>query len=474
MFGNKTIDVRKVWIGIFLCVFAFVPFLLFDINIIWFIITIIIIIVSISCGLSGQNKYYPYIIFLGALIIRLIALAMIETIPESDFEYQIYAAQKLLEGDWSFVNEIYYEIKYFEIWPYHLGIVSFQSMLLGIWNDIHIIQVVNCVANAGTALLIYKISKEVVSEQSAKLVSLLYCIFPFSVTYVTVLSNQHMATFLTAFAIYFVVSKDIKCNDYLKYAVFSGILVFADVLRPESIIPIFAMVLYLLLTMNKTNMKSQMLKGLVMILIYIIFKEIISGCYVLIGLSEKGLINTNTFWKFAVGLNSESIGQWNYSDFLLAGDKEACISLIIERVTAPVSTLFSLFMEKIKITWLGGALWWPLHYSIDNNLEIFGMNSLVIYEVLTKVNNAISWIMYILLCLGAIRMFKEKNINKKYVLLMNYVFVSMGVFLLIEVQTRYIHNVQVYVFILAGLGIDAIREFLSLKVLKRWSFNEKN
>ena len=54
-------------------------------------------------------------------------------------------------------------------------------------------------------------------------------------------------------------------------------------------------------------------------------------------------------------------------------------------------------------------------------------------------------------------------------MLVNQIFVTLGVFLLIEVQMRYIHNVQVYVFILAGLGIDLFACWgkLQLKKIRR-------
>ena len=242
-------ELQRIWIGLFL-LFFIIPCLLLITNVTWMIVPCLVIMV-IFYLIRIDKKYYPYILFVVAFIIRICVMLSIETIPESDFEYQFYAAQKMLTRDYSFVDELYYGMKYYQIWPYHLGIVSFESFLLSIWNNIYMLQIVNCLANAGTAVLIYYITRKIMSQNASRVVSSLYCFFPFPATYVTVLSNQHMATFLTLLAICLLVSKKRVYNEYIRYILFSVILVFADVIRPESIIPLFATGLYLILTINK-------------------------------------------------------------------------------------------------------------------------------------------------------------------------------------------------------------------------------
>jgi len=69
------------------------------------------------------------------------------------------------------------------------------------------------------------------------------------------------------------------------------------------------------------------------------------------------------------------------------------------------------------------------------------------------------WLMvisYFLLALGAIKCFKNRCLNSKVLLIINQVFVTFGVYLLIEVQPRYIYHVQVSTLIIAAIGIGVI------------------
>ena len=70
-----------------------------------------------------------------------------------------------------------------------------------------LIKIVNCLFSAGIVLFIYLIAKEFTSEKAAKIVSCCYMILPFPLLFNTVLSNQHISSFMFLLAIWILISK---------------------------------------------------------------------------------------------------------------------------------------------------------------------------------------------------------------------------------------------------------------------------
>lgn len=66
-------------------------------------------------------------------------------------------------------------------------------------------------------------------------------------------------------------------------------------------------------------------------------------------------------------------------------------------------------------------------------------------------------VLYLLVILGLIVKYRDKALRRDSVILfVNQVFVTYGVYLLIEVQARYAYNVHISIAILAALGLSLL------------------
>ncbi len=465
-FVIKKLQLKKLWIIFFLIIFFVVPLSFLDSIFKWPLL--IFLFFTVICYVSNIRNF-SFFLFSVAFCIRLIIVLTINTPPISDFECLLSASQRLLEGDTSFVSEGFWGgVKYFQIWAYQLGYVVFQSGLLLVWNNILMLQLFNCLMGAGTTVLVYLIAKEISGEKASEVVALAYCFHLFPLTYVTVLSNQFVATFLVFLGIYLLISDKIIWSSYVKYGVCASLLALANALRPESIIPLVAIWISLLLTISRTNIKEKVLLMMILIGVYFGLKSIISALFILTGLSSVGLANMNPYYKFMVGLNYETNGGWNESDYMCCENVQMCMEIMKQRILQPLPQLVQLFFNKIKVFWEGGALSWSFTDSLRNGMMLMGrrIDVSLIYVICEHINKCITAITYGLLMIGEIGTL-QKNGNSKIVLLTNYIFVTFGVYLLIEVQSRYVYSVQVAVFILASLGMEElvkIRKIIRQKI----------
>ena len=107
----------------------------------------------------------------------------------------MYQASNLLR-----VSDLSYtESSYFIKRGYQVGHVVYQAILLNICNSIFFLKIVNCLALSGTTVLIYLIVKDLLNEKVAKFTSLTYVFYLHPVLLTTVLTNQHVPTFLLSF-----------------------------------------------------------------------------------------------------------------------------------------------------------------------------------------------------------------------------------------------------------------------------------
>lgn len=439
----------KIWVYIFLLFFVLIPILSVDISL-WLTIFLFVIIVFI-CK-KFDLKHFPIILFATSLILRLAFNLFVETEPISDFKVLFDASQQLLKGDTSFNQTLY-----FSLWPYQLGFVVYQTLLLKIWNSLFFLKLINCICSSLICLLIYLISKKFVKEKSAQIISLVYSLSIFSISYTSVLSNQHMASLLVYFALYIILTERIIKDNYIKYIVAAILIAISNIIRPEAIITIFAIILYLILLMRKTNAKKTIIQISLLLIIYFSSLFLVDQVFINTGLSPNGLKNNAPHWKFVLGFNHETNGTYSDNDIYVLENEEAGVELIKERIFVSPLKLLTLFKNKILIFWNRTSLSWSFTDSF-----ISTHNRLIeLLPILENHNSYIYYFMYILIIVGIYNCFKNKKYDNKILLILNQVFVTFGVFLLIEVQPRYSYYVQISVIILASLGLDYLLKFLN-------------
>lgn len=457
---KRKVDIKNVWVYIFLLFMLLLPLQMIAKSL---LLTIIIFTLVIFLCFRFNIPKFPLLLFIFTFITRLVVVFVVDTPPVSDFSILYDASQGIINKDYSFLNS-----SYFQTWSYQIGFVWVQSLLLRIVNSVTFLQIINCLLSTLTTMLIYLISKEFVSEKSSKVSSVIYAFLPFTLTYVTVLTNQHLSSLLICLSLYVIISNKIKLSDTKKYIISAILLAIANVIRPESIIPLFSIVLFLLLTMNKINFKKNLKNILVTVGTYFCLTLLISSVFQITGLAPEGLKNNDPYWKFVCGFNYESGGRYAAEHVGTIGNFVAEKEIIKKQILVSPLKLTKLFLNKIDVFWLRTTLDWSFHHFYGKYIILpFGsiyINNLV--NLLSMINNYMMNILYILMIIGVYKYIKKKNYNKNILLLINQVFVTFGVYLLIEVQPRYLYYIQIIVTILASFGIEEILNYLKGKKVK--------
>lgn len=453
--GLKKINLEKSWIYIFLLFFISIPLNLFDKGLTGAIMLFAAVAFIIY---KFDIKRFPVIVFLLALLLRITAIFLVATPPESDFAILFDASQKMASG-----NNSYLWDSYFKLWPYQLGFVFYQSLLLRIWNNILILKIANCFLGAGTTVLIYLIAKEFVPKKAAQMLSLMYCCFPFVMFYTSILSNQFIASFLIYLGIYILIITKNKLYSEIRYAILAAFLAVANVLRPESIIPLFSAVLFLVITLKKDNFKENITSIIILIVTYFSLFAVFNGVFILLNISPEGLESKDFLWKFVLGFNHTSGGTYTAADLPYLNNVDAATEVIKQRIFVPIGDMLELFSSKIKTFWVGTAVSSYLGEFLADGLNVFG-KSFDITDEIVIINSVCEWIMigiYLLIFIGVLKYVRSKNYKSEILIILNQVFVTFGVYLLIEVQVRYIYHIQVGLFILAALGVSELYKWVA-------------
>ena len=427
----------------------------------------IISVVAIIYLVRKYNmKKFALILFIFSLITRLVAVLMLKTPIELDFEVLYDASIALLKGNLSFTNS-----GYFKLWGYQMGQVVYQALLLKIWMDPLIIKIVNAVISSGTVVLTYLISKEIFTEKTAKVVSLLYSIFMFPILFNAVLSNQILSTFLTYLAIYLLFSKRFtKMNNIVKYLLVGLSLGCANIIRPEGIVILTTILIFSIYYLTKANFKEMIKKVGIILLSYLVVTNTCSYLLIVTNLSQVGLANKDPLWKFVLGLNYDSVGMYDSNDEYLVGNKDLEVEIIKDRTIGSITKLPILFIKKVRDFWFVSDLYWSNNYLENENVNMLGWNlkGHDVNEFLNNYNKCIYYFMFVCFFIGL-----YKNRCKKHNELVNFleimILVYIGVYLLIEIMPRYAYLPQVGLFILSGLGIEYI-----LEKIKGVSYEKEN
>ncbi len=395
-------------------------------------------------GISHATSF----LFLVAFFSRLVVVLMVQTPPESDFDVLYQASLGVCNGDRSFVDA-----GYFLRWPYQSGFVYFQSLLLEIWNSLFFLKLVNCFTAAATVVLVYWIAREFCSDRAALLGAVLYSFLPYPLFYVTVLTNQFMASFLLYLGLYLLIRKKSRLCSHIRYLIFGVLLGVANILRPESIIPLTAVGLYLLVSMRRSNFRENLLNLGILFGTYLLLSRGASFLFSATGLSPQGLSNNDPLWKFVLGFNHESGGRYATADEPFLGNRAMELELIRQRILVPLPKLLKLMKAKIVCFWGEYPLSWTFNYAMETGISVFGRIISVADDVgrLHLFTKCVMIAMYACGGLGTILYMRKKDRALKLLPVFNQAFVTFGVYLLIEVQSRYSYYVIPFIFILAAL-----------------------
>lgn len=429
-----------------------------------YLITIIIFTLILFLSFKVKIPKFPLILFFLSLLTKILVILIINPQVESDF-LTMYNASKLLRvGDLS-----YTKLDYFIKWGYQVGHVFYQAMLLKIFNSIFFLKLVNCLALSGTTVLIYLIVKELLNDTSAKFASLSYMFYLQPVLLTTVLTNQHVPTFLFFTAFYIIIKKDcLATKPIIKYLI-SGLLIgLGNIMRPEGIIFILTIIIYLICICYKTeNIKSLLLKIMVLVISYTLITKGCSLIFQATGISKNGLANKDPLWKFVLGTNYESQGRYSDNDVIYLSDSKKELEIIKQRTINNLPQFSKLLAIKAKVFWTGNDLYWSNDYLEKEDITILSHNisGKKVNEYCNFINEQVYIITFMLSLVGLYSLIKtkyDKRVNLFIILLSIY----FTVYLFIEIMNRYTYTPRVAIFILASFGIDFLTKNSTIKKLK--------
>ena len=445
------IDLKKLFMGFSLGVFSFLGmvFLLYKM----YLPAIVVIVLAFLVSRKIKVKRFWILLLVVSFLIRLAAIVVFNFPQTTDFKLMYECALKFVNHDFSWNSTAY-----FMMWPYQSGFVVYEGLLLKLINNIYFLKVLNIIYESLLVVLIYYFSRRFVKDESARVAAILFMIYPYNIYLGTTLANHHIATILSYLGIVFLLSRKKK----LYYFIVAGILIgLSNVLRPEGIIIIFSYLLFMIFNLKKDNFKKEVLGFLILLVSYGGINLICSNLIILSGVNNDGLKNTNPLWKFVLGFNGDSCGYYDSNDEVYINDKEKELEIIKERLNP--SNVGRLVLCKTNRMWLSNKIdvkdsSYDKAYYIGNIKIKF--NDLA--DVVSLTNHYIFLFVIAMMILGAFRNRKDIIGNESLFFLIMVV-VAYFVFLLIEIQPRYLYLIHPSIFILSAYGIEEVMKKIKLK-----------
>ena len=445
------IDLKKLFMGFSLGVFSFLGmvFLLYKM----YLPAIVVIVLAFLVSRKIKVKRFWILLLVVSFLIRLAAIVVFNFPQTTDFKLMYECALKFVNHDFSWNSTAY-----FMMWPYQSGFVVYEGLLLKLINNIYFLKVLNIIYESLLVVLIYYFSRRFVKDESARVAAILFMIYPYNIYLGTTLANHHIATILSYLGIVFLLSR--KKKPY--YFIAAGILIgLSNVLRPEGIIIIFSYLLFMIFNLKKDNFKKEVLGFLILLVSYGGINLICSNLIILSGVNNDGLKNTNPLWKFVLGFNGDSCGYYDSNDEVYINNKEKELEIIKERLNP--SNVGRLVLCKTNRMWLSNKIdvkdsSYDKAYYIGNIKIKF--NDLA--NVVSLTNHYIFLFVMVMMILGVFRNRKD-IINNESLFFLIMVVVAYFVFLLIEIQPRYLYLIHPSIFILSAYGIEEVMKKIKLK-----------
>lgn len=435
---------------------------LLDVSWISLLISLVVIFLLYICFNKIKNiKRWLTAALLVSFFIRLAFIIAVQTPVESDFAILLEAAQSVTQGDFTC-----FSTKYFSEWAYQTGFVLYEALILKCTGgSIFALKFMNLLFMAGINILIYLVGKEIFSDKVAFVAAALYAIYPAPVFMASVLTNQHISTFFTFLAVFYLVKekKGYGLKDYIFAAVFMAV---ANIMRPEMIVVVVSLLAVTVLKvfgfLSKKEKREALLfvRNITVCMVgYFILTSFASMVISITGVNQNGLSNQVPEWKFTVGLDTDSNGSYNenHLEILDIEDsnqrKEYLYSLLKDYFSKPPSEIINFFGEKTKYMWASNEpTFWSLGH-LDGSKEVINglsVDRLVRWILFVDKGIYIAvWVMFLIFLLSSLLSSWRGQLHTAATFASCIVFTYLVVYLLIEVQTRYRYWLMPLLFILA-------------------------
>lgn len=403
--------------------------------------------------------YFTALLFCGTLAGALLLILQLHPPLTSDFETLFRAARDLLAHDFS-----WQESAYFSLWAYQVPFVLWEAFWLSLWDSPVCLELAGAVCAAGTACLLYRLSRQWVSECAAQAASVLLAVFPFFATFHTLPSNQVPSAFFMTLALWLLACGDCGRLGFLRFPLAGLSLQAGNLLRSEGILLVAALLAWgvFRLAAHRGEFRRLGAGALAFLAVYCGVQAGAAACLRESGLSPGGLRNGNPLWKFVTGLSYEAQGGYSEEDW---GRIAATLDehnqptaetdalqkrMIAGRLAAGPSILVRHVRNKLRCQWVADGLSWVF--------AGFSMQHPFLYGLLREYDRGIFFLALALSAYGISDKTRWKRRPQAARLPYFVFFAAFCAFLLVEVQPRYAYLPQLYVFMGAAFGIDRLRE----------------
>lgn len=436
---------------------------------------IVIGIVAFFNKFDISHKKFLIALIILSLLIRIGSVIVIHNPQFSDFEtmFEIsenFAGGELTEKNQAYINE----------WPYQIYFILYQSLIINLFKKAIFLKIMNAIFSVFGICLIYRIANRLSGNRRvSQICTTLYAVFINPIIYNSVLANQHMFLFLVMLAFDLIFENKIIKNDFIRIGIVGLILGIANLIRPEALICILAIIAFTvyMVILKHEKVKKAISKILILIVVYLVVSKvpgmILDNTDIF---TAEGNADSTFWWRFVVGLDIENHGEWSeerYNEFFsLHGDERT--NYAKERVISALSDIrvLKLFSIKINNFWNDFSNYCTLGYLYDSGVNVFG-NNIGYTEFRNIVDSYDYSIWCVILILAFIGLFCKncKDENKFYLIYLAGTFV---IYLFIEIQGRYAFVYRPFVFILAVNGLLNIIEFIkNKKMIIEEKVNEK-
>ncbi len=432
-------------------------------------------------------RWFLPMLFILSAAVHLAAVYAIEPAPVSDFARMVDAAQQAAAGDFSFQN-----LPYYFQWAYQTGFVLWEALLLRLFGSMASIKIANALLLSGINCLIYLFARRFAGEQAAQSAALLYLATAFPTLLTCVLTNQHVSAFFFLLALYVLTGGKAFS---LPRALAAGVLLAAgNILRPEGIVILAALcgtVVFALIMRRSLRGSRRILCGTAAVLaVYAAVSAGASWAVSASGVNRYGLSNNWPEWKFIVGFNHETNGWYSAEDRarfdeahqsdtpaeITEQSREEEKQLIRERILCAPPDFFRLMSGKLYGLWIANGLGFPLGHLNSPEVRVCGIRGSVIYQYAAALDRTVFAAAALLALFGAMALMRRKPEEQEIsaVLPPMTVLAFFAVFLLVEVQPRYVFLPQIFLYLVAAAGICAVHGRLCSGGSRRQSDGSEN
>lgn len=398
-----------------------------------------IILAAMAAAIGAIYSFSKYkfsaeiYVFLGAVLrIALLYFWYIE--PVSDFAVTYSLAHTLDEIPITQWKEVMDSIgtPYNNEWSAHLPFVLYQTAALKFFGGTVLsIQLVNVMCAILTCVFGGCAAHELFGKRAGRFTAGILSLNPLMLMFMPVLTNQHSALMFLTLAMWVYAKKPFK-NKYANAALAGVFCAVSHLLRPEMYIAVIAVCIYFaILAIDDADWKHILCAA---VYVCVFFGILFAADAVFQNtLTNRSILSGNLKYKIVVGLNEESGGLWNAEDGALVNNEEELDDAFSERIR---SVSPRLLVKKALYQISDFVYGWILKYDTHPKQSRLAGTCAGAYMMCVMV-----------LC--AENVFKRRR-ERSVWLLSLIILCFMGVFAIIEIQSRYNYFIMSVSAVLAG------------------------